>query len=90
MDGAVDENAVGVVSGGLPRQDGIGSRGQDEDVVGDDVAAAAEDRLLLRVDAGDFGIEVVSESPVRYIGILVKFNHDYQPTSLHYEDAWVI
>lgn len=63
-DGAVDEDTFGVVAGGMPREDGIASCGEDEDVVGDFFTGGAGDGFGGRVDGCYEGVEVVGEGPI--------------------------
>lgn len=61
MDGSVDEDALGIVAGGMCGENGIGAGREDEGIVGYYVAGRGSDCLVVGVDVGDSGVEVVIE-----------------------------
>lgn len=62
MDRPVDEDALCIVAGCVGGEDGVGACGENEDVVGDDVAGGGLDGLGARVDFGNASVEVVVEA----------------------------
>lgn len=62
VDGAVYKDAGGRGAGDPAREDGFGAGGEDEGVVGDDLARLAVDGLGGGVDVDDFGVDVACEA----------------------------
>lgn len=61
LDGSVNENALGIVAGGMCRKNGIGASGKNKDIVGYYVVCRGLDCFVLGEDVGDSGAEVVVE-----------------------------
>lgn len=65
LDGSVNEDALGIVARSMCGEDGIGAGREDEDVVGYYIACRGFNGLVVGIDVGDSGVEVVVERSVR-------------------------
>lgn len=61
MDGSVDKDALGIVAGCMCGEDGIRAGREDEGIVGDYIVGRGFDGLVVGVDVGDSGVEMVVE-----------------------------